>query len=577
MVKQKKKRIKKEQKLSLFGILIMLSLIPIILSMTIISAMSFCIVKKNLEEDEKDTLYIVASNLANYCYENEINAINASEYYDYLDSLKDRNIEMAIIIDGTPCATSIKNENEYRIREIPCEFSNIEFEKGYYAEDIVINDEMYYAYYMPIRSDGKIIGAAFAGELEEYVTGTTRNIIIYFLIITISLIIVFAFITLLCSRGLLKSFKAAGRGVNALSKGDLSRQGESRSTVREMDNLLTETSVMQENLSKVMGTVKGVSVTLVEKIGETAELSESSSEKARQITSSIDELSKSSVNMEENVQDIRLQMLEIGNCINDISENIEHLLNSSDEITLANKAAMEAMDVILENSKGSVDAVNDISEQIQTTNASIAEIDKAVELILDISERTKLLSLNASIEAARAGEHGKGFSVVAEEIRNLSDQSAEGAEMIKRLAGSITEKSGKSVQAAEVVCKMIGHEQDSVSQTKDKYEDLSKHLDQSVTEIRFIAEKKNNLADYKEKVIGNVQDLSVISSQNAESNREVNMHINHIMSEIQLVNENCEKINDVAGELETLVSYFRLDEEEKSNKEECCINNEEPL
>lgn len=334
---------------------------------------------------------------------------------------------------------------------------------------------------------------------------------------------------------------------------------------------------MQENLSKVMGTVKGVSVTLVEKIGETAELSESSSEKARQITSSIDELSKSSVNMEENVQDIRLQMLEIGNCINDISENIEHLLNSSDEITLANKAAMEAMDVILENSKGSVDAVNDISEQIQTTNASIAEIDKAVELILDISERTKLLSLNASIEAARAGEHGKGFSVVAEEIRNLSDQSAEGAEMIKRLAGSITEKSGKSVQAAEVVCKMIGHEQDSVSQTKDKYEDLSKHLDQSVTEIRFIAEKKNNLADYKEKVIGNVQDLSVISSQNAESNREVNMHINHIMSEIQLVNENCEKINDVAGELETLVSYFRLDEEEKANKEECCINNEEPL
>lgn len=564
MKKQQKKRVKKEWKLSLFGILMMLSLIPIILSMAIISAMSFRIVKNNLEEEEKDTLYIVASNLANYCYENEINAINASEYYEYLDSLKDKNIEMAIIIEGTPCATSIKNENEYRIREIPCSISDIEKGEGYYAQDVVIDEKVYYAYYMPIRYGNEIIGAAFAGELEEHVTGTTRNIIIYFVVITISLIMVFSLITLLCSRGLLKSFRAAGKGVNALSRGDLSRQEASRSAVREMDNLLTETSAMQDNLSKMMGTVKGVSVTLVEKIGETAKLSESSSDKARQITSSIDELSKSSVNMTENVQDIQNQMLEIGNCVNDISGNVEQLLQISEKITQANTAAMAAMDVILENSRESVSAVNDISEQIQTTNTSIAEIDKAVELILNISEQTKLLSLNASIEAARAGEHGRGFSVVAEEIRSLSDQSAEGAEMIKKLAGSITEKSNKSVQAAEVVRKMIVHEQDSVSQTKDKYEDLSKYLDQSVVEVHYIAEKKNNLADYKEKVIGNVQDLSMISSQNTENNREASNHINHIMSEIQLVNQNCEKINDVAGELDELVSYFKLTSNEES-------------
>lgn len=563
MKKQKEKGKKKEFKLSLFGALIMLSLVPAVLSMALISFISFCIVKRNLETDEKDTLSIVASNLANYCYENEINAINASNYYEYLDSLKDRNIEMAIIIEGTPSATSIKNENEYRIREIPYDESYLleNAEKGYYAEDILIDNELYYAYYVPIYSKDSIIGAAFAGELQEYVIGATKNIVISFLAITLSLAVIFSVFILLCSRALLKSFQAAGKSVNTLSQGNLSRQGESKSIVREMNTLLTETSMMQENLSGVIGTVKEVSTNLVEKIGETAKLSESSSGKAQQIIFSVDKLVESSANMTENVKSIEEQMLEIGNCINDISENIEHLLQGSDKIVHINDDARTAMDVILENSKKSVDAVNEIFMQIRSTNDSITEIDRAVELILNISEQTNLLSLNASIEAAKAGEFGKGFAVVAEEIRNLSDQSADGAEMIKKLAGEIIEKSEKSVQSAEVVRGLILQEQNSVAETQSKYENLSRHLEQSVCGIHSIAEKKENLADYKERVIENVQDLSSISAENTRSNEEVNVNVNDIMSEIQLVNKNCGKINEIAGKLEDSVSYFRLGEE----------------
>ena len=62
----------------------------------------------------------------------------------------------------------------------------------------------------------------------------------------------------------------AGKRVNALSQGDLRKQDENKSIVREMDTLLAETAIMQENLLKVMGTVKEVSITLVEKIGEKA-------------------------------------------------------------------------------------------------------------------------------------------------------------------------------------------------------------------------------------------------------------------------------------------------------------------
>ena len=147
MKEQKKQR---KFKFSLFSMLITLSLIPLILSIGIISTISVCVTKNNLEEESQATLYIVANNLANYCRENEINAINASDYYEYLDSLKEQSIEMAIIIDGAPCATSIKNENDYRIREIEVQSENTE---GYFDQQVVIDNKEYFAYYIPIESN----------------------------------------------------------------------------------------------------------------------------------------------------------------------------------------------------------------------------------------------------------------------------------------------------------------------------------------------------------------------------------------------------------------------------------------
>ena len=553
MKDQKKQR---KFKFSLFSMLITLSLIPLILSIGIISTISVYVTKNNLEEESQATLYIVANNLANYCRENEINAINASNYYEYLDSLKEQNIEMAIIIDGAPCATSIKNENDYRIREIEVQSENTE---GYFDQQVVIDNKEYFAYYMPIESNGEVIGMAFAGELQENVTGAINSIVLTFAGIAVFLVVIFAILALTLSRGLVKSFRLVGRSVNALSKGDLSVQVTNKSPVKEMRVLLSEAEVMQKNLSEIIGKVKDVSQTLVDNIAEVTKESESSFGRANQITTSMQELSASTMKMGDYVQDIQTQMIEIGNCINDISLSVDHLYNTSENIVKTNQEAQDNMDMIMTNSRQSVEAVRDIALQIKETNSSITEVDKAVELILSISQQTNLLSLNASIEAARAGEFGRGFAVVAEEIRHLSEQSAEGAEMIKNLAQTITQKSKKSVELADKVHSLIIHEQENVSKTQNKYEELSRDITVSVEEIKSIADKTDNLTDYKEKVIDNVQNLSAISEENTANNEEVNNNIDEITSEVQIVNDNCEKMNDMAKELEKSVAYFVID------------------
>jgi len=553
----KTKKDKKKKKFSLFSMLTTISLLPLVLSIVVIGAVSLSITKGNLESNAQNTLYVVANNLSRYCKENSINAINVGDYYEYLDSLKDKNIEMAIIIEGTPSATSIKNINDYRIREIPCDSGDAnKLNNGYFDPAVEIDGNVYYGYYMPLEYEGKIIGMTFAGELQKNVTGATNSIIITFVAVAILLIVLFAGVTFVFTRGLLKSVKVIGRSVNALAQGDLSEQDSRDSSVKEMNTLLTDTRQMQESLSGIIGGVKSVSGHLVAGVEEVTSLSNSSAGRAKEITRSMDELTAATIGMAEHVQDINAQMLEIGNCVNDISENVEHLYNSSEHILQANNAAKEAMNDIMVSSKKSVDAVNDITEQIGATNESIAEIDKAVQLILDISEQTNLLSLNASIEAARAGEAGRGFAVVAEEIRHLSEQSAEGAEMIKNLAQAITEKSGKSAALAETVHVLIMNEQESVLNTQKKYEELSDNINLSVEEIKAIAEKTDILANYKENVVEDVQSLSAISEENAASNQEVSANVTEIISEVQMVNEHCEKMNDMAGKLEESVAYF---------------------
>ncbi len=557
--KTKEKELKrvKKGKLTLFSVLLMLALVPLVPSVVIVGMVSLSITKSNMEASAQEMLYVVANNLSNYCKENSINAINVGDYYEYLDSLKDKNIEMAIIIEGTPSATSIKNANDYRIREIPCDSDDPDkLNNGYFDPAVEIDGNIYCGYYMPLEYEDKIIGMTFAGELAENVTGAANSIIIVFVVIAVVMIILFTVIALFVGRLLIASVRAVGNGVNALAEGDLRKQKPHKSIVKEMIQLLDETGKMQENLSGVIGQVKEVSGHLVGDVEEVTSLSASSAGRAQEITRSMDELTATTVNMAEHVQDINMQMMEIGNFVNDISENVDRLYNSTDYILQANNAAKVAMDDIMDSSHKSVEAVADIASQITETNDSIAEIDKAVQLILDISEQTNLLSLNASIEAARAGEAGRGFAVVAEEIRNLSEQSADGAEMIKNLAKTITEKSGRSAELAEGIRTLIVAEQESVQNTQKKYEELSSSINSSVDEIKAIAEKTDNLTGSKEKVIEDVQSLSAISEENAASNQEVSANVAEIISEVQLVNEHCQKMSEMAGRLEESVAYF---------------------
>ncbi len=559
--KVKKQKTPKKQGCSLFLLLMLLALAPVVLATVLLSTTSLYLTRTNLEESVQTTLHVTADNLAKYCKENEITVINASGYYEYLDSLKDEGLEMAILLDGVPATTSIKNENDYRIREIPMDQDRVSGggTEGYYDKNVVIEGNTYYGYYIPILSNGQITAVAFAAERKNEIADALLGIETAFLISAAGIVVLFGIICFFLSRALSGKMKETGRRVDALAEGDLSARKEADSIVREIKDLLRNTAQMQQNLAQVIGGVQEVSGELLNSVQQVAEGSDTTTEQAEQIGSAMEQLSSAAEEMAENVQNISDRMDEIGEAVNDISASVAQLQKNSEEMQDNSKKAGEGMENIMNGSKRSVESVDTITAKIHETNDYIEKIDEAVALIFSISGQTNLLSLNASIEAARAGEAGRGFAVVAEEIRKLSEQSAAGAEQIKSLAQGIMEKSGETVEQADVVKDIIRKEQEHIVTTGEQYRQLEQSIRQSAEEIRRIAGETGRLSQQKEDILGNIGSLSAISEENAANNQQVNANIEEILTQIQTVGANCDKMKQISGELENSVAYFHTE------------------
>ena len=137
------------------------------------------------------------------------------------------------------------------------------------------------------------------------------------------------------------------------------------------------------------------------------------------------------------VEETTASMHEVNESINNTSKILEDLSRESE--LLANKNG-ESMDLLKEvqGIKADVERdTSDMSNKFQQLVELAVEVAKIVESVQAIADQTNLLALNAAIEAARAGEHGKGFGVVAQEIRQLADDTKDNLEGMRSFVESI--------------------------------------------------------------------------------------------------------------------------------------------
>lgn len=136
----------------------------------------------------------------------------------------------------------------------------------------------------------------------------------------------------------------------------------------------------------------------------------------------------------------------------------------------------DAMSELVASVKGSSDQasreIEEVERGVHELSAETDQIKSIMEKVSEISDKTNHLALNATIEASRAGEHGKGFSVVAEEVKQLANQSKQTISGVSRVVSSIVGKSDHSLKLIEGFKKNLARMDESVSEIHGQFEDL---------------------------------------------------------------------------------------------------------
>jgi methyl-accepting chemotaxis protein len=232
------------------------------------------------------------------------------------------------------------------------------------------------------------------------------------------------------------------------------------------------------------------------------------SQTAKGIADSSGEVSRAVDNTATSVEQISVSLNEVRENTkksSDLSATVRQLL--TDRGTLAVADAIEAMEKIVEEVNYSAKIITHLEERSK-------DIEKILSVIKEVTEKTNLLSLNAAILAAQAGEYGKGFSVVADEIRSLSDRTSSSARDIANIVKSIQTEIRDAVDA-------ISHGVTKVEEGKD----LILRSGEAMGETLEAAQKSAQMARLVERATG----------EQAEGLRQIRLSMDNVKMMIEQV------------------------------------------
>lgn len=315
----------------------------------------------------------------------------------------------------------------------------------------------------------------------------------------------------------------------------------------------------KDEIGELAKAFKTIGHNLRQLLQETAALSGQVTESSAELACSIQESNSMSVEISKTVEDMAGDATEqanlaetganmitrIGTLVELNQEHISQLNASAEEVETIKEEGFKILQDLVSKTGATDKAIENIAGVILNANVSAENIHKASQSIRGIAEQTNLLALNAAIEAARAGESGKGFSVVAEEIRKLAEESNTFAKSITGIIRDLLDKTEGAVGTMRQVSGLVESQTESVKLTESRFEKISQAVGNTKRLINLLGQSGTELSDKKVEVIEVIHSISAVTQNHAAATEEISASISEQSSAM-------ERIADTSGALSVL-------------------------
>lgn len=487
--------------------------------------------------------------------------------YEYMDDVSRKTGMILMVFHGEKVVmTSQKNADGSR--KVGGKISDAVYgklEKNHYMfnSEAVLDGEKVMEFYYPMmqESTGETIGAFYCaidtGEASKnmsksMVINIAGCVTLAILIIGIGYVVISHLTTAVqCTTENLDEV-ANGHLLLSIPKETMERKdeiGDTAKALRSMVNQLREivsgileasdgvavsTEAMSVSMQKISGNIEAVN-TAVEEIASGA------SSQAADTVQASDGVGKIGVNIRQTTAEVK---------------NLNVSAQKMDEMSINVDKTLQELLII---SKQADEAVAEIKVQTDETNKSAQLIQRASDMITEISGQTNLLSLNASIEAARAGEAGTGFAVVADEIRDLAVQSKSSAEEIRDIIDTLIDKSNHSVNIMAEVSESFATQSQKLDETLALFTELNSEIKGVMKSIHRIAGQTDELSRLREEVEGVVKNLANVSEANAAGAEETAAAMNEVSEILEDCLKKTSELSEVGASLCDNVQSFIMD------------------
>jgi len=237
--------------------------------------------------------------------------------------------------------------------------------------------------------------------------------------------------------------------------------------------------------------------------------------------------------------------------IEQMSVSIDHISSNardSEQNSAQSSALADDGEKMVKQAAGTI---QDASQQISLASAQIEgllersrQIGGIAGVIQDIADQTNLLALNAAIEAARAGEQGRGFAVVADEVRKLSERTARATAEISAMVVTIQDDTGQVVSSMQAVTPQVLLGVSMANDAAAALREISAGAALTLGKVRSVASATAEQTQASTSVAQNVERIAQMVEASAES--------------VRAANSNVQMLETLAADLRASVTRFRL-------------------